>query len=345
MSAIIDTIQMKLYPEVIEFCRDGYNQMSKDQTIYHNDTHVVNMYIDLHSAYNKPENKKYFEQEISEDIRDLTLAICWHDVVSMPGYQYNEVVSANKWQQYAKTQNIPHYIATNVYDMIVSTKVGTSREYLACRPEFALLHDLDYMLFSDYSIMVANREKLRKEFEFLDFATYCEGKVRFLSWLLGEAEQGLFLTPIFQHLNEVTLENVKREYRYYNDHRNTFISNLMNDLRKPLPTNHTLQQHDDITLDYFSRLMLITEDQSPEKQYQMFSEIVDGIKKRMEQQQKSFEEYPSIRESIDKVLTASEEDRTMALAKQIASAIKRIESYQELMDSLDDDRETIIKED
>ena len=333
MYAIINTIQKELCPEVIEFCRDGYHRMSKDQTIYHNNTHVVSMYIDLHDAYNKPENREYFEKEISEDIRDLTLAICWHDVVSMPGYQYNEVVSANKWQKYAKTQNIPHHIATNVYDMIVSTKVGTSREYLACRPEFALLHDLDYMSFSDYSIMVANREKLRKEFEFLDFATYCEGKVRFLSWLLGEAEQGLFLTPIFQHLNEVTLENVKREYRYYNEHRNAFIS------------NHTLQQHDDITLDYFSRLMLITEDQSPEKQYQMFSEIVDGIKKRMEQQQKSFEEYPSIRESIDKVLTASEEDRTMVLAKQIASAIKRIESYQELMDSLDDDRETIIKED
>lgn len=322
------------YFGIYEWMDTGVSRMPTDKMKYHTVQHVETMLQVLDEEY---KTQRFFQDELTiEDLAKVLVAICWHDVVYIPGDPCNEQKSAAEWEQYAKNVGniLPDFIC-DVSDMINSTKIGYDLNQIKKHPSWALLHDLDYISFASYAVMVMNREPLRNEFDFLDAPKYNEGRLKFLKMLMNTTtSSGLFLTPVFSKYNELATENILREYQYYKrkvycpaDPRN----------REGSAPNYTDQQHEDITLDFFMRLTMVLNDWEPEDRLKAFNNIKRMILERINTEGEILHDYPSVERVVNIIQDAPEEERDKILMKQIAAAIERIETYQSLMDTKDDE--------
>ena len=322
---------VSVYPAIHKWMDEGINQMPTDRTKYHTTRHVETMLEVLDEEYKNPENQKFFQEETTvQGLAEVLVAICWHDVIYIPGHPNNESDSALKWELYARQAgNVPPHFIYAVSDMINSTKIGFDVQQIQAHATTALLHDLDYISFASYAVMVMNRNPLRSEFAFISDKEYTEGRLKFLRTLLDSVStSGLFLTPVFNKYNELAMENITREYNYYRH-----AANVGTDADDTAPTtSYTEQQHEDITLDFFMRLSLILNDWEPEDQLKAFFSIMRLILERIHKEGSTLNEYPSVQRVIDIIQNAPEEERNQVLMKQIAAAIKRIETYQFLME-------------
>lgn len=168
-NTVID-LTVKEYPDIHQWMDAGVSRMSTDKTKYHTVQHVETMLQVLDAEYKNPDNRKFFQDELTvEDLAKVLVAICWHDVVYIPGDSCNEQKSAVEWEQYAKNvDNISPDFICDVSAMINSTKIGYDLNQIKQHPSWALLHDLDYISFASYAVMVMDREPLRNEFGSLD---------------------------------------------------------------------------------------------------------------------------------------------------------------------------------
>lgn len=325
------------YPNIRQWMDSGISQMSTDTTKYHTVQHVKTMLEVLDAEYKNPVNQKFFQKDITIlGLAEVLVTICWHDVVYIPGHPNNELESAAKWELYARRAgDVPLHFGYDVSDMINSTKIGFDVTWIQDHPTVALLHDLDYISFASYAVMVMNRDLLRNEFSSLDAQRYNEGHLKFLKVLMDTtASSGLFLTPVFSKYNELAMENILREYQHYKrkvyrpaDPRN----------REGSTSNYTDQQHEDITLDFFMRLTRILNDWEPEDRLKAFDIIKCEISERISTEGELWRDYPSIKRVVKLIQNAPLEERDKVLMQQIATAIERIETYQSLMDTKDDE--------
>lgn len=325
------------YPNIRQWMDSGISQMSTDTTKYHTVQHVKTMLEVLDAEYKNPVNQKFFHEEITIlGLAEVLVAICWHDVVYIPGDQYNEQKSAVEWEQYAKdVGNIPSNFIQDVSDMINSTKIGYDLNQIKKHPSWALLHDLDYISFASYAVMVMNRDLLWNEFSSLDVSKYNEGHLKFLKVLMDTtASSGLFLTPVFSKYNELAMENILREYQHYK--RKVYRPTDPRD-REASSSNYTDQQHEDITLDFFMRLTMILNDWEPEDRLKAFNNIKLLILERINTEGELLHDYSSVERVINIIQNAPEEERDKVIMKQIAAAIERVETYRSLMDTKDDE--------
>lgn len=325
------------HPNIHQWMDAGISRMSTDKTKYHTVQHVETMLQVLDAEYKNPDNRKFFQDELTvEDLAKVLVAICWHDVVYIPGDSCNEQKSAAEWEQYAKNiGNIPPDFICDVSDMINSTKIGYDLNQIKQRPSWALLHDLDYISFASYAVIVMNREPLRNEFGFSSDSEYVVGRLKFLNMLMvSTASSGLFLTPVFSKYNELAMENILREYKHYKRHvyKATDPENYVDKV-----SDYTVQQHDDITLDFFMRLTMILNDWEPEDRLKAFDIIKREISERISTEGELWHDYPSIKRVVKLIQNAPLEERDKVLMQQIATAIERIETYQSLMDTKDDE--------
>lgn len=335
-STVVD-LTAKEHLDIYQWMDAGVSRMSTDKTKYHTVQHVETMLQVLDAEYKNPDNRKFFQDELTvEDLAKVLVATCWHDVVYIPGDQYNEQKSAAEWEQYAKNiGNIPSNFIRVVFDMINSTKIGYDLNQIKQHPSWALLHDLDYISFASYAVMVMNREPLRNEFGFFSDSEYVVGRLKFLNMLMvSTASSGLFLTPVFSKYNELAMENILREYKHYKRHvyKATDPENYVDKV-----SDYTVQQHDDITLDFFMRLTMILNDWEPEDRLKAFDIIKREISERISTEGELWHDYPSIERVVKLIQTTPLEERDKVLMQQIATAIERIETYQSLMDTKDDE--------
>lgn len=333
------------YPDIRSWMECGLGRMLVDETEYHTVRHIATMLDVLNVEYNNQDNQRFFQEELTiPDLAKLLIAICWHDVVYVPGSQHNEQKSASTWEQYATiVGGIPSDIVCDVSDMINSTKIGYDLNQIKEHSSWALLHDLDYISFASYAVMVMNRELLRNEYDFISTALYTEGRLKFLKMLMNiTTSSGLFLTPVFSKYNELATENILREYQYYKrkmDHPTDPQNNES-------PTSDYMnQQHEDITLDFFMRLTMVLKDWEPENRLKAFNSIKSLILERINTEGEILHDHPSIERVINIIQDTPEEERDSVLMKQIAAAIERIETYQSLMDTKDDEYIIIGDED
>lgn len=333
------------YPNIRQWMVSGISQMPTDTTKYHTVQHVETMLQVLDAEYKNQDNRKFFQDELTvDDLAKVLVAIFWHDVVYIPGDQYNEQKSAVEWEQYAKNVgNIPSNFVHDVSDMINSTKIGYDLNQIKKHPSWALLHDLDYISFASYAVMVMNRELLRNEYDSISTALYTEGRLKFLKMLMNIAtSSGLFLTPVFSKYNELATENILREYQYYKRKMN-HPTDLQNN---ESPTSDYMnQQHEDITLDFFMRLTMVLKDWEPEDRLKAFNSIKSLILERINTEGEILHDHPSVERVINIIQDTPEEERDKVLMKQIAAAIERIETYQSLIDTKDDEYIIIGDED
>lgn len=335
-STVVD-LTAKEHLDIYQWMDAGVSRMSTDKTKYHTVQHVETMLQVLDAEYKNPDNRKFFQDELTvEDLAKVLVATCWHDVVYIPGDQYNEQKSAAEWEQYAKNiGNIPSNFIRVVFDMINSTKIGFDVTWIQDHPTVALLHDLDYISFASYAVMVMNRDLLRNEFDFLDVSKYIEGRLKFLKMLMDTtASSGLFLTPVFSKYNELATENILREYQHYK--RKVYRPTDPRD-REASSSNYTDQQHEDITLDFFMRLTMILNDWEPEDRLKAFNNIKLLILERINTEGELLHDYSSVERVINIIQNAPEEERDKVIMKQIAAAIERVETYRSLMDTKDDE--------
>lgn len=325
------------YPNIRQWMVSGISQMSTDTTKYHTVQHVKTMLEVLDAEHKNPANQKFFREEITIlGLAEVLVAICWHDVVYIPGHLNNELESAAKWELYARRAgDVPLHFGYDVSDMINSTKIGFDVTWIQDHPTVALLHDLDYISFASYAVMVMNRDLLRNEFDFLDVSKYIEGRLKFLKMLMDTtASSGLFLTPVFSKYNELATENILREYQHYK--RKVYRPTDPRD-REASSSNYTDQQHEDITLDFFMRLTMILNDWEPEDRLKAFNNIKLLILERINTEGELLHDYSSVERVINIIQNAPEEERDKVIMKQIAAAIERVETYRSLMDTKDDE--------
>lgn len=324
------------YPNIRQWMVGGISQMSTDTTKYHTVQHVETMLKVLDEEYKNPANQKFFREEITIlGLAELLVAIFWHDVVYIPGHPNNELESAAKWELYARQAgDVPLHFVHDVSDMINSTKIGFDTTWIQDHPTVALLHDLDYISFASYAVMVMNRTPLRNEFASISDKDYMEGRLKFLKTLMNSVSTTrLFLTPVFNKYNELAMENIIREYNHYKH-----AVQVGADTDDTVPTtSYTEQQHEDITLDFFMRLGLILNDWEPEQRLEAFNSLTQLITERIHAQEQVLQDYPSVERVISLIQHASEEQRDAVLIQQIAAAIQRVETYQALMDTKDDE--------
>lgn len=343
-STVVD-LTAKEYPGIHQWMDAGVSRMSTDKTKYHTVQHVETMLQVLDAEYKNPDNRKFFQDELTvEDLAKVLVAICWHDVVYIPGDPCNEQKSAAEWAQHAENVgNIQSNFVCDVSDMINSTKIGYDLNQIKQHPSWALLHDLDYISFASYAVMVMNREPLWNEFSSLDTQKYNEGRLKFLKMLMdATASSGLFLTPVFSKYNELAMENILREYQYCK--RKVYHPTDPRDREAP-SSNYTDQQHEDITLDFFMRLTMFLKDWEPEDRLKAFNNIKLLILERINTEGELLHDYSSVERVINIIQNAPEEERDKVIMKQIAAAIERIETYQSLMDTKDDEYIIIGDED
>ena len=338
-NTVVDVV-VNEYPNIRQWMDSGISQMPTDTTKYHTVQHVKTMLEVLDAEHKNPANQKFFHEDITIlGLAEVLVAICWHDVVYIPGHPNNEEESATKWELYARQAgDAPLHFIYDVSDMINSTKIGFDTHWIQDNATTALLHDLDYISFASYAVMVMNRSSLRNEFASISDKNYTEGRLKFLKTLLDSVSTtGLFLTPVFSKYNELATENIIREYNHYKH-----AAQVGTDADDTAPTtSYTEQQHEDITLDFFMRLSLILNDWEPEDQLKAFFSIMRLILERIHKEGTTLHEYPSVKRVIDIIQDASDEERNQVLMKQIAAAIKRIETYQFLME-MENEEEYIV---
>lgn len=329
------------YPNIRQWMDGGISQMSTDTTKYHTVQHVKTMLEVLDAEHKDPANQKFFQEDITIlGLAEVLVAICWHDVVYIPGHPNNEEESAAKWELYARRAgDVPFHFGYNVSDMINSTKIGFDTHRIQDYASTALLHDLDYISFASYAVMVMNRSSLRNEFASISDKDYTEGRLKFLKTLLDSiSTTGLFLTPVFSKYNELATENIIREYNHY---KHAVQVGVDTDDTAPT-TSYTEQQHEDITLDFFMRLGLILNDWEPEQRLEAFNNLTQLITERIHAQGQVLRDYPSVERVISLIQHTPEEQRDAVLIQQIVAALQRIETYQSLMSTAEDDASTVI---
>lgn len=185
------------------------NAMPSDETVYHNQNHVNEMLSKL-SLYNGIIN--------NNDYKLLYAAICYHDLVHIPGDEKNEEKSIEIMRRdFNKilTEDELHYIS----DLILCTKTDYDYEEIKKVKYADLIHDLDMISFLDYDVMKNNDVKIKSEylnFSPLDFYKY---KSKYFKRLIKD---GIFISEQYKPFNALAIENVKR----YNKEIKSLIEDL-----------------------------------------------------------------------------------------------------------------------
>jgi predicted metal-dependent HD superfamily phosphohydrolase len=171
---------------------------------YHTIEHIKNSLDEL----NKLENKL-----TEEEYKVLYLAICFHDALYKAGDINNELNAANCFIQNVGMFVLKPEISEWIKKLILSTKIGTNKEYIKSIKLADIMHDIDYIGFSteNHNViagLIYNENcalvKTHAEFNLL--------RAKFLIDLLLNGE--LFISKYFFKYNNIAYKNIKAEIQH-----------------------------------------------------------------------------------------------------------------------------------
>jgi len=195
---------------------------------YHSRRHITSML----QALDHLTDKLY---DLDFDVYEaLYMAILFHDVVCIPGNpMHNEASSAIIARNWLLGAGTGQDTVDKVADMILSTAPGFRR---CMYPDYAiehegqsndwtlafdLLHDLDWIGFSDYGMMMENESRILCEMSAHGIGhRMAYGKqLAFYGWLKKEIAEtdGLYRTKYYSDRNEQVVENLDRRLREAGD--------------------------------------------------------------------------------------------------------------------------------
>lgn len=184
--------------------------MSSDEHIFHNKNHIYEMINQL---------KMYRTSIPTRDFKYIYFALCYHDVVHVPGNIDNEEKSIEilerDWKKVLSNDDIEI-----IKEMILSTKSSITKENI-CHTKYAdLVHDLDMISFIDYETLKANDVKIRSEYENISLLEFYQYKIKYYDNLI---KNGVFISTQYKKYNNVAIENIKK----YKDEVNELMIKLI----------------------------------------------------------------------------------------------------------------------
>lgn len=181
----------KYVDKVRKFYRD-------DENFYHTIHHVIKMF-EVFETYEKDFDKEFgkYDKEI------LFWSIAYHDCFYIPGYEFNEEISAD----IAFKEFNDACIRAN----ILSTKLNLNLKNPFTNvvfPIVKILHDLDWFCFRDYFALISQEDKVIKEA--CEIGGYNIGDVIRNRFKFYEAikDIDIFRTETLKHFNEEAKENI-----------------------------------------------------------------------------------------------------------------------------------------
>lgn len=171
--------------------------MSNNEHIFHNKNHIYEMINQL---------KMYRTSIPTKDLKYIYFALCYHDVVHIPGKLNNEEESIKvlerDWNKVLSSNDIDV-----IKEMIFSTKSGVTKENIGQVKYADLVHDLDMISFIDYETLKANDVKIRSEYENISLLDFYEYKIKYYDCLI---KNGVFISSQYKKYNNVAIENIKK---------------------------------------------------------------------------------------------------------------------------------------
>lgn len=194
--------------------------MSSDEHVFHNKNHIYEMINQL---------KMYRTSIPTRDFKYIYFALCYHDVVHIPGNINNEEKSIEilerDWKKVLSNDDIEI-----IKEMILSTKSSITKENI-CHIKYAdLVHDLDMISFIDYETLKANDVKIRSEYENISLLEFYQYKIKYYDNLI---KNGVFISTQYKKYNNVAIENIKK----YKDEVNELMIKLVE-----AETNMTIEE-------------------------------------------------------------------------------------------------------
>lgn len=163
--------------------------------------------------------KMYRTSIPTRDFKYIYFALCYHDVVHIPGNIDNEERSIEilerDWKKVLSNDDIEI-----IKEMILSTKSSITKENI-CHIKYAdLVHDLDMISFIDYETLKANDVKIRSEYENISLLEFYQYKIKYYDNLI---KNGVFISTQYKKYNNVAIENIKK----YKDEVNELMIKLI----------------------------------------------------------------------------------------------------------------------
>ena len=193
----------------IKIMLDAYDyatkHMSDNKMFYHTIFHIDKMLEDLDELV---KNVKVSEDEYFQ----LYVAICFHDIVYVPGSLDNEKKSAEVFEE--RNYDLDKETVKKIKDLILSTQVifGIDRNTKTEDTLEKIIHTLDWNGFTDYKMMSDNREKIFYEACAVKFEpiTILETQINFYYSIIKAMNKGYKI----DYFNE---ENNKKAYDNLNE--------------------------------------------------------------------------------------------------------------------------------
>jgi len=171
----------------------------QERKYYHSVWHIMNMFENFSSR------KSQFNLSIKDELA-LFFAILFHDVVYKVGSTENEDNSIEFAKEYFAINPIKGIDVDAVYNLIDVTKV--SHKNFDNELE-KIIHDLDWIGFINYDIMVHNEELIHNEAtrDGITDDEFFEGQRKFYSYALSF---DIYKTDAFKIYNAQAKENIRR---------------------------------------------------------------------------------------------------------------------------------------
>lgn len=172
---------------------------SHDKKLYHSIYHIKKMLKD----YDKYRNEimKYYP-DIKENI--MLDIIIWHDAGYVPGDKNNEVLASALYSN--NTDRLNPIVINGILSTIPFIK-RYEDDYQK------IIHDLDWLSFSDYNRLIEEEPLIRNEYPQYDDDTFKQGRKSFLENMLKIYDKNLYISKVFEKYNEIAFENIKKHIK------------------------------------------------------------------------------------------------------------------------------------
>ena len=183
----------KYLERVQKFYRDNYE-------FYHTIHHIEKMF-ELYE-----EHRKFLKANMTYNEEELLWSIAYHDCFYLPGYAFNEEISAEIF--YREFQNI------HVKWAIESTKFDFKRFYNSNPfqklqfPIERILHDLDWYCLREYYSLVTQENAVEKEACLLSNYSCDEIRKNRLEFYKAISKHDIFVTNAFKKYNSIAKEDI-----------------------------------------------------------------------------------------------------------------------------------------
>jgi predicted metal-dependent HD superfamily phosphohydrolase len=183
-----------------------------EETYYHTIHHVKYMF----EMYEKFE--KRFKAEFGEYDEELLLwAIVFHDAYYLPGFKYNEFISAEIAAKELR-EDFCNADLFKIQKIIMHTEVSFQDKNFEWHTEAEekIIHDLDWLSFSNYDEIVLNQIKIFTEAKEVGkiYDTLLI-KTNQLKFYQNFQNSNIFTTKTLSHLNPIAQENIKLAIRNF----------------------------------------------------------------------------------------------------------------------------------